>query len=162
MAIPAFGQHGLLPAGVHSCTLDEIDAMLCWNAHRQKMWQAARAFIEVTLVAVDLSNPILIDGSFVRDKAMPADIDVCVNMDNEPQPVLAELMRMRLLDGGKIKEQYGIDFNVRHSSLPYDLASYFQYAGIKAAAELSIHPQHPKGILSVWLPRALKASVLTP
>lgn len=150
MPIPGFNSLGLLPAGTWDCTLGEIESRLCWNQHRRAVWKDCRSFIDSHLKPIGLVDPILIDGSFVRDKAHPQDVDLVADCTNGTATVFGKVMLLRFKHD-EIKETYSVDFWARHPVIPHDLAHFFQYAGDKCAMELSIDPKHPKGILRVSL-----------
>lgn len=146
MAIPPFDEHGLLPQGCHDATLAEIEERLCWNDHRCSLWSDFQQFLQVEYYAKGLSVPLWLDGSFVRDKAMPSDIDVVVDLESLSLTGLAMAMGMRIRHDD-IKRTYRVDLWARHPTLPNDLVAFFQYVGDKCALEKSIGPKHPKGIL---------------
>lgn len=43
--IPQFDGYGLLPPGIHDCTLDEVRDRLCWTTKRQEIFDGLCAFI---------------------------------------------------------------------------------------------------------------------
>lgn len=150
MAIPQFDDLGLLPPGVVDATLEEIAEMFCWNDHRRSLWDSFLRFVEVEYRSNKLTFPLWIDGSFVRSKAVPSDIDVVmdlVGVDDRAALLAAYGVRLK---HDEIKRSYGVDLWVKHPAIPNDLTSFFQYVGDKCAAEKQIDPKHPKGILRTW------------
>lgn len=104
-------------------------------------------FVEVEYRAHRLSFPLWIDGSFVRSKPMPSDIDVIIDMAGmADESALRAAMKVRFANP-EIKKTYGVDLWVNHPAVPYDFAAFFQYVGDKCAIEKQIDPKHPKGIL---------------
>ena len=92
MPIPDFSADGLLPPGIHDCTLQEI-------RHRfgsfQGTEQRLRLFakLEQLLEAMKQSGifaAILIDGSFVTTKTVPNDVDLTAstNMTSTKEAIL--------------------------------------------------------------------------
>lgn len=79
MEIPEFTECGLLPAGVHDCTIPEIEARFCHNEHRSERWASFLAFLDWAS-SLPTAVSYLIDGSFVSDKALPNDIDLAVDI----------------------------------------------------------------------------------
>lgn len=147
--IPQLDAHGLLPPGVHDCLLDEVAGVFGFNAHRLALLEQLRRFIAEQLLGAGLRCPIFIDGSFVRAKATPKDIDVVLElagMTEVAAMTTALALRMRR---EQVLHEYHVDVWTRHPSFPIDLAAYFQYAGTSAAAELHIDSKHPKGILRI-------------
>ena len=61
MPIPAFDKYGLLPAGVHDCTLADVQSQLCWNSHRVTLSQLFQAFL--VELRQHINQPILLDGN---------------------------------------------------------------------------------------------------
>lgn len=147
--IPQFDQHGLLPPGVHDCTLADIENHLCFTDRRAFLFQNLTRFVDVELMPLNLGCPLLIDGSFTRNKPNPDDIDVVLDLEalvGAHAVAIALNVRMR---HGEIKAAYNLDVWTRHPSLPLDISLFFQYAGDKAAAELRLPVKHPKGLLRV-------------
>lgn len=148
MAIPQFDELGLLPPGVIDATLDEIAEAFCWNDHRRNLWDSFLRFIQLEYRANHLAVPLWIDGSFVRSKEIPSDIDVVIDLTGALEDDRAQEVALRIrLANGKIKKMYHVDLWVKHPAIPHDLTSFFQYVGDKCAAEKQIEPKHPKGIL---------------
>jgi hypothetical protein len=73
--IPPFNPVGLLPAGIHNATWQEVQAAFGWNAQRvlllRKLYDA--------LVALKAAGcpTVYLDGSFVTSKDLPNDYDAC-------------------------------------------------------------------------------------
>lgn len=78
MPIPPLDEDGLLPPGVHDCTLEEVEERF---GRFQKSDQRIRLFVKLQeyLREVQLTGfavALLIDGSFVTAKPEPEDIDL--------------------------------------------------------------------------------------
>ena len=73
MPIPAFDEHGLLPVGVHDCTLDEIKASFGsfqgsqGSDRRPQLFAKLESFVAEARAA-RLVRSIIVDGSFVTTK----------------------------------------------------------------------------------------------
>lgn len=149
MTIPAFDDHGLLPPGIWDCTLGEIEDAFCWNDHRRGILDGLNRFLVREWTPLSIACPLFIDGSFVRKKPLPDDIDVVLDLSNitaiEPL-ALAIALRIRR---DELKATYNVDVWAKHPRLPSDLFAFFQYIGDKAAAELHLDSKHPKGILRI-------------
>ena len=144
---PAFEGNGLLPAGEHNCSLAEARNFLCFNQHRTDLFGHFERFLTDKIIPLQLNCPVFIDGSFVRSKPLPEDVDVVIDATAlNDDSKLCQLLFMRF--GAKhLKQEYHVDLWLKHPSVPNDLVAFFQYAGTKAAAELHVPATHPKGIL---------------
>lgn len=149
MPIPQFDHHGLLPEGIWDCTLDEIELIFCMNAHRQDIFDGLKRFLNTEWLPHGIEASILIDGSFVRNKQFPADVDIVIDISSSNDPQVLSLAMALRLRHSELKRNYNVDLWVKHPLIPNDLVAFFQYVGVKAAAELSLVPTDPKGILRI-------------
>lgn len=149
--IPEFNTLGLLPPGVHACTLDEAESRFSWTNHRQRLIENLKHFVLNEFSSIKHPASLLVDGSFVRSKAEPEDIDLVIDLDESvtDEEAILTAFRYQIIERPRLKEVYNLDVWVRHPAIPDDLSAFFQYAGDKAAAELKISSQHPKGILRI-------------
>ncbi len=122
--------------------------MFCLNTHRQNLFSGLMRFLDVEWRPHDISAPILIDGSFVRGKLSPEDIDVVFDMTNHSHSSIIIALGLWFRHD-ELKSLYNVDVWMRHPNLPNDLFHFFQYIGDKAAAELGLDPKHPKGVLRI-------------
>ena len=154
MPIPGLNQNGLLPRGVHDCTLDEIAGSFARNPHRKRLFQNLVACLEQEIRPVFV-HPIFVDGSFVTDKDEPEDIDIVLDLkETSDEQKFRGLMFMADVHEGEAKSifrTYNVHFlvNVDAPGFP-DLSSFFQYVGIKTARIKSLDPRHLKGILRIF------------
>ena len=146
MAIPPLDLMGLLPPGIHACTLAEIQSVFCGSARRIMLFGQLNQFIQNELPHTP-GVAIFMDGSFVRSKPDPDDIDLVLDLSSGPQSQAESNFFKICAEKERWKSSYHVDVYPYHPSLPKNLVSFFQYIGIKAAAELNIPSQHPKGIL---------------
>lgn len=73
--IPAFTASGLLPAGIHVATWDEVEGAYGSNAHRQRL---LAGLYEVLLqLKIAGCRRAYVNGSFVTSEPKPGDYDVC-------------------------------------------------------------------------------------
>jgi hypothetical protein len=73
--IPELNEQGLLPPGIHICTLEEFESSYVYNVRRREIFQGLLLLIKDLKT---ISSPaIYLDGSYVTAKALPNDIDVC-------------------------------------------------------------------------------------
>lgn len=106
--IPPFNESGELPPGVFVTDIDEIEAVLGVNSHRQKLIKGLRRALENLMEAG--VHRVWINGSFVTSKNNPNDIDGCWDPrdvdEDKLDPVLLDFSRGR----AAMKETYGVDF----------------------------------------------------
>ncbi|MBM5796552.1 MAG: hypothetical protein FJ060_00025 [Cyanobacteria bacterium K_Offshore_0m_m2_072] len=75
MPIPAFDRFGLLPGGIHECTIKEVEVDLAWNDERRLLTDLLQEFIAVELTPrFTVVPPVVLDGSYVSQKASPNNI----------------------------------------------------------------------------------------
>ncbi|MGH9935029.1 MAG: DUF6932 family protein, partial [Blastocatellia bacterium] len=80
MPIPELNEDGLLPEGVHDCTLDEIGVRFGRfqvTDRRIQLFEKLRLLVEEERQA-GLAIEMIVDGSFVTDKLEPGDIDLLI------------------------------------------------------------------------------------
>lgn len=121
MPIPPLNEDGLLPAGVHDCTLEEIGA--CFgrfvvSERRMRLFAKLRELIEEERRA-GLAVAVIVDGSFVTDKPEPGDIDLVIvlpsayNRATEVPPFLYNATSARVL-----RRRYSFDVFVLDEAEP--------------------------------------------
>lgn len=150
MPVPALDARGLLPVGVHECSLEEIQATFCWNAHRTALFQGLQDFIAQRWLPLGIQADFWIDGSFTRKKDLPDDIDLVADVSHVADAAIVPVILLHYANASN-KATFHVDFWFKHPMLPHDLTEFFRYTGLKAAAELSVDAKHPKGILKVKL-----------
>lgn len=151
MPIPALNEHGLLPAGVHDCTVEEVQASFGWNEHRRQLTEGFTQFLRDE-IHDEFGSPVYADGSFVTDKERPNDIDVVLDLHHGSDAENWRGLMFMQKHQARIREQYGVDFWInfpRPSPQANDFVAFFQYAGHKTAKFKGLDSRHPKGILRV-------------
>lgn len=123
--LPAF-ENGQLPPGVHTATLAEVEARFGWNPWRVGLLGGFRRAVR------DLSRGgcrrVWLNGSFVTEKDLPEDFDMCWDMDGvdfeELEPALLDLGPPRALQ----KATYGGDIlpNVVEGGSGQPFVEFFQ------------------------------------
>lgn len=148
--IPDHDEHGLLPPGVHDASHAEIEERFCWTPRRILLLSGLRRLMDEWWAPQDLEGRVLVDGSFVRQKPEPDDIDAVFDLHPKTPIEQAAVFMLRCeMERATLKKHYHVDVWPRHPALPHDLAAFFQYVGDKAAAELQLSRTHPKGILRI-------------
>lgn len=112
MPIPTLTDDGLLPAGVHDCTLDEIrDRFGAFQRsdRRCRLFERLESFVRAA-TASGIVTAIIVDGSFVTDKDEPSDVDVIVVLrtDHDFTATLRP-MEYNVVASGPIRRMYRID-----------------------------------------------------
>jgi hypothetical protein len=150
MPIPDFTDCGVLPAGVHECTLPEAQDLLCSNVRRSTIWNGLLGFLEW---AGHLPAPsaYLIDGSYVTDKPVPGDVDLVVDITG-----CDDLQHQQWFDAWKqnyeyVKQTFEVDFYPFVVGITNDFSAFFQYIRVEEALRRGIPPYVRKGILRVEL-----------
>jgi hypothetical protein len=80
MAIPDLDVEGLLPPGIHDCSVDEISsrfAQFQGSERRFRLFEKLQAFVAEAR-KTGFVVQLVIDGSFVTAKPVPSDIDLVV------------------------------------------------------------------------------------
>lgn len=153
--LPPLDHRGLLPEGIHTATLAEIEQAFATNVTRQHLLQEFRRFIREQLSATAAGLEVYASGSYFSDKAVPGDIDCTVPI---PIPQVASRLAVVNLtnDGrsttqkGALWDNYRVDFWVS-LGIPghHDFVAFFQYVGIKTAALKHLSEKDKRGIVRV-------------
>jgi len=78
--IPVFEPSGLLPAGLHDCTFEEVETRFGsfqGSDRRPQLWANFKVFFQEAK-ASGLVETLLLDGSFVTSEPAPNDIDIVI------------------------------------------------------------------------------------
>lgn len=154
VSIPHLNQYNLLPAGVHECSIDEIENTFVYNSIRRQIWDS---FIDYFNLIKNLSEieSIYIDGSFVTDRESPSDVDIAIEFVS-----LYDWGRLRrahpeLFDEAVIKERWHLDYlpcaPQMRSWQGTDARDFFQGLEAKDIEKRGIPKETKKGILVVRL-----------
>ena len=121
MPIPLLNEWGLLPPGVHDCTMDEIEERF---ARFQRTNQRIRLFEKLVAYVKEargtgLAVALLIDGSIVTAKDEPEDIDLIVVLKPE-HDFAAELrpFEYNVLSKRRVRQYYRFDTLVAAQGSP--------------------------------------------
>lgn len=77
MPLPMLTEHGLLPEGVHVCTLEEARQGFGNGPKRQPLWSRFIEFLDVVRSA-GIFKAVIVDGSFISAEDDVPDIDVAL------------------------------------------------------------------------------------
>jgi hypothetical protein len=148
MPIPALNEHGLLPEGIHDCTLAEIEARFGRFQHsdrRPSLWRIFKQFAD-EIAKVGVVTSVLIDGSFVTAKADPNDIDLILvlppthDFDRDLSPA-----EYNVLSARAVKRRHKLDILVASS----DSDQYRRY--LRLFQQVRLEPERLKGMLRIKL-----------
>jgi hypothetical protein len=102
--IPAFSTNRTLPPGIHIATMEEFTARFAYNLKRKELLKKLIQFIDQ--IKTIGCKAIYIDGSYVTNKLIPGDIDICwentgINLQIafQKMPILYNKNAMKLLYG---------------------------------------------------------------
>src|ERR1035441_5838580 len=159
MPIPALNKDGLLPEGIHDCTLGEIEARFGsfqGTDHRPRLWAALRAFLR-ELKAAGLGSALLVNGSFVTAKPAPEDIDLILvlpaghDLSRDLSPAEYNVLssqrvrRRHKLPPHRVLRRHRLDLLVTRA----DSVQYRRYLSL--FQQVRLEPSKTKGILRIQL-----------
>ena len=147
MPIPSLDKHGLLPHGIHDCTLAEIGQTFGRNSHRQQLFQHFTNCLKIE-IRPSFDNLIYVDGSFVTDKDQPDDIDIVLDLRNTSDGRKWQGLMFMSTHQNRLLREYRIHFWVNFPGRN-DFSAFFQYIGVKTARFKGLNPNHLKGILRI-------------
>lgn len=146
MAIPQFTECGILPAGVHDCTLVEAEAFLAVNEPRAAIWTGLEGFLRWT-EPLPAPSCFLIDGSYVTDKVSPNDVDVVVDLTGCSIVDIQAWTERWASHHDYAKVTFSVDFYPAVAGMGNDFSAFFQYVRIDEALRRGMAPDVRKGIL---------------
>jgi hypothetical protein len=148
MPIPALGTNGLLPPGVHTCTLQEIRerfGSFKRSELRSRLFERLEAFAREAKSG-GIVRALIANGSFVTDEPKPNDIDLA-DVLPAGHDFRAHLgaTQYNVVDRHRVRRVYGFDvFAAEEGSADYAaLHRFFQ--------RVRLQPGLAKGILRVDL-----------
>lgn len=148
MPIPMLNESGLLPPGVHLCTLAEVRDRFGGfqgSEQRPRLIQKVDSFVAEARAA-GIVRALILDGSFVTSKPAPNDIDLMVVLP-AGHDFGADLAppSYNVVDRQRVRRVFGFDvFVVEDGSADFEaLVRFFQ--------RVRLQPEATKGILRVEL-----------
>ena len=146
MPIPALNDFGLLPAGVHDCLGNEVQASFCATAARAAVWDAFQGFLEwVETLPGPVS--IFVDGSFVTDKPVPGDVDVAIDITGCSKADQDVWLIAYHREHARLKREFRTDFYPVIVGAGHDFTAFFQYVRVDDALSRGAPDGTRKGIL---------------
>lgn len=147
LPIPNLDSDGLLPEGIHECSIPEIETIYGWNPHRLDLLDKFSACLVQEIRPV-FSEPIYFDGSFVTDKDVPDDIDMFLDLNNSSDAIKWMGLIFQRNHQSRLLRDYRVHFWVNLPGFS-DFSMFFQYIGTKTASTKGLNPKHRKGILRI-------------
>ena len=113
--IPTLNENGLLPEGIHECTLAEAEARFGrfqTTDRRPQLWSRFMEFVREAK-ASGMVEAVLVDGSFVTAQPAPNDIDLVVVV-SPAHDVAADLLphQYNVLAQQRVRRRFGFDIVV--------------------------------------------------
>ncbi len=147
MSVPPFDRYGLLPDGVHGCTIEEVEAALAWNERRRQLTDLLREFIQDKLsMRFETIPPLVLDGSYVTNKEAPNSINLILELRELP-----DLQKMDTLELCQrcpdIFQRYQIDMSASLQKSGKDFVAYFSVPNPRDAIAMNLFCTHRKGLL---------------
>ena len=109
--LPSFDENGFLPEGVWDCSIEEFRsrfAIFRRSDCRLKLFDKLEDFL-AEILKTDWVREVIIDGSFVTDKAEPGDIDVLLALHPEFEETELLFWEKRSLDPKHLGKKYKFD-----------------------------------------------------
>ena len=144
MPIPALDERGMLPPGLHNCTLDEIRERF---GRFQRTDRRPNLFENLEHFAGEARSAgivawLLVDGSFVTAKPDPNDIDLVVVIDDDFD--LAATLRpaqYNVVSRRQVRKRYKFNVLAAREGSP-ELEEYIAFF-----QQVRGDPDHEKGVL---------------
>lgn len=144
MPIPELNTHGLLPPGVHDCTIEEIASRfgIFQGGEQRPLLMEKLTVFAAEARASGIVRALLVDGSFVTVKAAPNDIDLVIIVE-ATHDFSADLrpLEYNVVSKRRVQRRYGFDILVARENSP-EHAKWVAFF-----AQVRLEPGARKGIL---------------
>lgn len=147
MPIPSFDRFGLLPSGIHECTIKEVEVDLAWNDDRRRLTTLLQEFIAVELAPrFTVIPPVVLDGSYVSQKASPSNINLVLELSHlsDEEQWQGQILFQRKAE---LLGCYQIEMLPGLNRLKQDFVDLLQTLRPQTAFEKGLHHGHRKGVL---------------
>jgi hypothetical protein len=144
MPIPPLTSDGLLPAGLHDCTLDEIRSAFGPYGRRRALFLRLAEFVEDAKRSGRVAE-VIVDGSFVTSVLEPGDIDLAIAVIERQEQGLLRPIEYNVLSKRRVKKKYDFDILAAPVGSP-ELA-----ANVEFFSQVKNRPGAIKGVLRVTL-----------
>jgi hypothetical protein len=153
LPIPDLKEYGLLPPGIHKCTIDEIKQKFCYNSSttRVPLWKNFIAFIE-WVINMNVFDILYFNGSYTTDKVNPNDIDCVLLLPDIINEVQKKNINPKIFNNKFIKSLYKIHLYLcKEEDDKENEIDLFQKIRIEDAIERNIDQNTKKGLLMIIL-----------
>ena len=147
MPIPSFDRFGLLPGGIHECTINEVEVDLAWNDERRRLTALLQEFSAIELTPrFTVLPPVLLDGSYVSKKASPNNINLVLELSSlsDEEQWEGQILFQRKAE---LLGCYQIEMLPGLKGLKQDFVDLLQTLRPQTAFEKGLHYGHRKGVL---------------
>ena len=148
MAIPDWNEFGVLPEGIHDCEIAEIEERLGFNEHRLALIDGLRQALR-WLTTMPPIESLIVDGSFVTDKAVPSDIDAVAMIGNLAERNQREWIRAWQPQHAHLKHANRVDLYPTVLGQGNNFSAFFQYIRPEEALERGAPIGLLKGLLRI-------------
>ena len=146
--LPPFNEHGLLPDGIHDCTLEEVESRFGsfqGSDRRPQLWAQFREFFREAK-ATGLVDAVLLNGSFVTGGAEPNDIDlILVVLAKHDFARDLSPAEYNVLSAQRVKQRHKLDVLVARENSD----QYRRY--LRLFQQVRLEPDQTKGIVRIKL-----------
>src|SRR5438309_11440037 len=112
---------GVLPEGVHDCTMEEVDARFGRfqrSDRRIRLTERLRAYIKEAR-STGMAAAVIVDGSYISGKDEPSDIDLILVLRPDFNPAVPlRPFEYNIQSKRRVKEQYRFDLFVAADQTP--------------------------------------------
>jgi hypothetical protein len=148
MPIPALTADGLLPEGVHECTLAELGerfGQFQRSDRRCRLFERLQEYVRDAKASA-VVRAVIVDGSFVTAKDIPSDVDlIVVSLPKGALPANLRPMEYNVLSKRHIRRQFGMDvLSAQEGELEVD-------EHIEFFSQVRNRPEIRKGMLRIVL-----------
>jgi hypothetical protein len=152
MPIPPLDAFGLLPAGIHHCTVAEIETRFSSSdsaSRRAILFAGFRDYLNLVR-GTGCFSIAYVDGSFVTSNAAPKDVDLIIDLPNADQNVWTPLITHKVFDRPLMSSTYHVDPLARlEGSFGGNILEHFQSLRLSVAKSVGLSHNHKKGILRI-------------
>lgn len=151
--IPLLDFRGLLPEGIHECTLTEACDWKRNDIRREKIWNGLEiVLVELRglLVQNEQMPALILGGSYFSDKPNPNDIEITTILSNAAPLNMRNFIGSYYTKHDVWKSMHEVDFYPTIDAPGQnDFSAYFQYVGTKTATIKGINPFDKRGVVKV-------------
>ena len=145
----ALNEHGLLPAGIHDCSLSEIEELFGSfqrTDRRPLLYKKLVQLVEEAKAFASIRS-IIVDGSFVTAAPEPEDIDLVLVVDPAilARTELLNPYEYNAISSRRLRKRYNFDVFV----VPEGSGAYDSY--VKFFSRVTKAPERTKGLLRLQL-----------